>query len=80
MFTYVRNLWFKFINDELFFRRWGRALIMTLAVSGGFYADQIAALFSAPHLVTALKAAAVACAFASAAITAGEKNPPPGAP
>lgn len=75
MLTLLKHLWVAFAYDELFVRRWGRALIMTVAVSGAVFSDQIAALVNAPRLVVAIKTASILAAFCSAAITAGEKNP-----
>lgn len=63
--------------DENAARRWLRGIVSVLALSGGIYADQIAALLPAAtgaKAASAIRFAAFLCAFGTAAHDAKTKK------
>jgi hypothetical protein len=69
--------WFRlFWLDESAFERVMRAVLFGWAVTGLGFADQLAAVVSAPGLVRAIKVSAIVCAALGAVIRAGDKNAP----
>jgi hypothetical protein len=73
----LQNFFGRLWNDELFARRWGRAALMAVAAGGLAFADQLASVIDSPGAVKTIKVMAILAGLASAAITAGEKNPRP---
>ncbi len=74
MIPFFKKFFKAFFQDELSFVRWMRGFVQTLGVSGAVYADQISQSLGAPGAVKIIRWAAIVCAFAGGAITAGEKN------
>lgn len=74
MLPFVKRVFGSFLNDELAFKRWSRAILITTAASGVGFADQMADTFNAPGAAKAVKLFAIFCGFLGGAITAGEKN------
>ena len=72
MLPFFKKFFYSLINDEMKFRRWMRSLLMALATGGMGFADQLAAVVSAP--VKWVKVVAVIAGFISVAINLGEKN------
>lgn len=75
MIPLLKHLADRFLHDELFIRRWSRAVLGALAGSGYAFADQLAELLGEPDSLKTIKVAAVVAGFLALAITAGEKNP-----
>lgn len=78
MIPFIKHFFQMFCHDELAFTRWIRGAMQTLGVSGAVYADQIAGAIGSPKIAHYVRWAAIICAFAGGAITAGQKNPKPG--
>jgi hypothetical protein len=69
--NFLRLVW----NDENAARGLVRGGLHATAVGGALYADQIASVIHAPHLVGVIKIAAFSAAFLGGNLIAGQTNP-----
>lgn len=77
----MRKWWIEWkkqiLDDELYFRRQVRSLVLTVSIGASALADQIAGVFGVPHpkLITTIRIAGFVAVFLALRIRMGDKNP-----
>lgn len=74
MWPLLKTFFHELFFDEAAARRQFRSTMVTFAVSGIAFADQLAALVGLPSAVRVIKVLSCVCGFVGAATSVGEKN------
>lgn len=80
MIPLIKRLIHTFLFNEGAVVGWIRGTMLTFAVSGVAFADQLSELIGAPGYVKTIKVVAIICGFIGGVIRAGEMNAKPQPP